>query len=100
MHLLQGNPMLHRVCLPHQLGSQDFQLHHPELLFPLPIMVCASGVVNQDTVLENATRTGINWPFQQLAMEATNPAATMPSLMVVFMPTTLISTKLKTSLLL
>ena len=100
MHLPQGRPMLHLFCLHHHLGSQDFQLHHPKLLFPLPIMVCASGVVNQDTVLENATRTRINWPFQQLAMEATSPAATRPSLMVVFMPTTLISMKLKTSLLL
>ena len=85
--------MLHLVCLLLQLGSQGFQHHHPELLLPLPIMVCASGVVNQDTVLENATRTRINWPFQQLAMEATSLATTLPSLMVVFMPTTLISMK-------
>ena len=92
--------MLHLVCLLHHLGSQDFQLHHPKLLFPLPIMVCASGVVNQDTVLENATRIRINWPFQQLAVVTTSPATTMLSLMVVLMPTTLISAKLKTSLLL
>ena len=100
MHLPQGRPMLHLVCLHHHLGSQDFQLHHPKLLFPLRIMACASGVVNQDTVLENATRTRINWPFQQLAVVTTSPATTMLSLMVVLMPTTLISTKLKTSLLL
>ena len=100
MHLPQGRPMLHLVCLHHHLGSQDFQLHRPKLLFPLPIMACASGVVNQDTVLENATRTRINWPFQQLAVVTTRPATTMLSLMVVLMPTTLISTKLKTSLLL
>ena len=100
MHLPQGRPMLHLVCLHHHLGSQDFQLHHPKLLFPLRMMACASGVVIQGTGLKNATRTRINWPFQQLAMEATSPAATRPSLMVVFMPTTLISTKLKTSLLL
>ena len=100
MHLPQGRPMLHLVCLHHHLGSQDFQLHHPKLLFPLPIMACASGVVNEDTVLENATRTRINWPFQQLAVVTTSPATTMPSLMVVFMPTTLISMKLKPSLLL
>ena len=94
--------MLHLVCLLHHLGSQGFQHHHPELLLPLPIMVCASGVINQDTVLGNATRTRtrINWPFQQLAVEATSPATTMPSLMVVFMPSTLGSMKLKTSLLL
>ena len=91
--------MLHLVCLLLRLGSQDSQLHHHKLLFPLPIMGCASGVDNQGTVLGNATRTRINWPFQQLAVEATSPAATMPSLMVVFMPTTLISTKLKTNLL-
>ena len=90
LHLLQGSPMLHRVCLPHQLGGQDFQLHHPELLFPLPIMVCASGVVSQDTVLGNATRTRINWPSLQLAVEATSLATTMPGLMDMFMPTTLI----------
>ena len=82
--------MLHRVYLLHLLGNHDFQLHHPELLLPLPIMVCASGVVNQDTVLENATRTRINWPFQQLVVVTTSPATTMPSPMVVFMPTTLI----------
>ena len=100
MHLPQGRPMLHLVCLLLQLGSQDFQLHHPKLLFPLRIMACASGVVNQDTVLKNATRTRINWPFQQLAVVTISPATTMLSLMVVLMPTTLISTKLKTSLLL
>ena len=82
--------MLHHVCLLLRLGGQDSQLHHHKLLFPLPIMDCASGVDNQDIVLGNATRTRINWPFQQLAVEATSPAATMPSLMVVFMPTTLI----------
>ena len=92
--------MLHLVCLHHHLGSQDFQLHHPKLLFPLRIMACASGVVNQGTVLKNATRTRINWPFQQLAVVTISPATTMLSLMVVLMPTTLISTKLKTSLLL
>ena len=85
--------MLHLVCLHHHLGSQDFQLHHPKLLFPLRIMAYASGVVNQGTVLGNATRTRINWPSQQLAVEATSLATTMPSLMVVFMPTTLISMK-------
>ena len=90
MHLLQGSLMLHRVCLLHHLGSQGFQLHHPELPFPLPIMVCASGVVSQDTVLGNATRTRINWPSLQLAVEAINLATTMPSIMVMFMPTTLI----------
>ena len=74
-------------------------LHHPKLLFPLRIMACASGVVNQGTVLENATRTSINWPFQQLAVVTISPATTMLSLMVVLMPTTLISAKLKTSLL-
>ena len=37
-------------------------------------MVCASGVVNQDTVLGNATRTRINWPSLQLAVETTNLA--------------------------
>ena len=99
LHLLQGSPMLHHVCLPHQLGSQDFQLHHPELMFPLPIMDRASGVVNQDTMLGNATRTRINWPSLQLAVETTSLATTMPGLMVVFMPTTLILMKLKTSLL-
>ena len=92
--------MLHRVCLPHQLGSQDFQLHHPELLFPLPIMVCATSVVNQVTLPGTAFRTRINWPSLQLAVEATSLATTMPGLMVVFMPTTLILMKLKTSLLL
>ena len=99
MHLPQGRPMLHLVCLLLRLGSQDFQLHHHKLLFLLPVMVCASGVVNQDTLLGNANRTRINWPSQQLVVEATSPATTMPSLMVVFMPTTLISMKLKTSLL-
>ena len=92
--------MLHLVCLHHHLSSQDFQLHHPKLLFPLPIMVCATSVDNQVTVLGIAIRTRINWPSQQLAVEATSLATTVPSLMVVFMPTTLISTKLKTSLLL
>ena len=92
--------MLHLVCLLHQLGRQDFQLHHHKLLFPLPIMVCASGVVNQGIVLGNATRTRINWPFQQLAVVTISLATTRLSLMVVLMPTTLISTKLKTSLLL
>src|SRR6266516_3815451 len=42
MHQLQGSLMSHRVCLLHRLGSQCFLLHHPELLFPLPIMVYAS----------------------------------------------------------
>ena len=100
LHLLQGSPMLHRVCLPHQLGSRDFQLHHPELLFPLPIMVCATSVDNQVTVPGTAIRIRINLPFQQRAVVTTSPATTMLSLMVVLMPTTLISTKLKTSLLL
>ena len=100
MHLPQGRPMLHLVCLLLQLGSQDFQLHHHKLLFPLPIMVFATSVVSQVTVLGIAIRTRINWPSPQLAVEATSPATTMPSLMDVFMPTTLISMKLKTSLLL
>ena len=100
MHLPQGRPMLHLVSLLlHHLGSQGFQLHHPKLLFPLPIMSCATSVVNQVTVLETATRIRTNWPFPQLAMEATSLATTMPGLMVVFMPTTLILIKLKTSLL-
>ena len=95
LHLLQDSPMLHRVCLPHQLGSQGFQLHHPKLLFPLPIMVCATSVANLVTLPGTAIRirTRINWPFPQLAVEATSLATTMPSLMVVFMPTTLISMK-------
>ena len=92
--------MLHLVCLLLQLGSQDFQLHHHKLLFPLPIMVCATSVVNQVTLPGTAIRIRINWPFQQLAVVTTSPATTMLSLMVVLMPTTLISTKLKTSLLL
>ena len=93
--------MLHLVCLLHHLGSQDFQLHHPELLFPLPIMVCATSVVNQGTVLGNATtiRKRASWLCLQLVVTI-SPATTMLSLMVVLMPTTLISTKLKTSLLL
>src|SRR3954470_3261445 len=86
MHLHQGSPMLHLVCLLLMLGSQDFQLHHPKLLFPLPIMVCATSVANQVTVLGIAIR--INWPFLQLAVETTRTATTMPSLMVVFTPTT------------
>src|SRR6266511_826515 len=94
-HRLQGSLMSHRVCLLHRLGNQSFQLHHPELLFPLPIMACASGVENQDTVLENAIRTRINWPFPQLVAETTNPATIMPSLMVEFMLTTWISMKRK-----
>ena len=100
MHLPQGRPMLHLVCPHHHLGSQDFQLHHPKLLFPLPIMVCASSVVNRVTLPGTAIRIRINWPFQQLAVVTTSPATTMLSLMVVLMPTTLISAKLKTSLLL
>ena len=100
MHLPQGRPMLHLVCLHHHLSSQGFQLHHPKLLFPLPIMVCATSVDNQVTVPGTAIRIRINLPFQQRAVVTTSPAATMLSLMVVLMPTTLISTKLKTSLLL
>ena len=100
MHLPQGRPMLHLVCLHHHLGSQDFQLHHPKLLFPLPIMVCATSVDNQVTVPGTAIRIRINLPFRQRAVVTTSPATTMLSLMVVLMPTTLISTKLKTSLLL
>ena len=100
MHLLPGNLMLHRVCLLHHLSSQSYQLPHLGLLFPLPIMVCASSVVNRVTLPGTAIRTRINWPFQQLAVVTTSPATTMLSLMVVLMPTTLISTKLKTSLLL
>ena len=100
LHLLQGRPMLHLVCRLHHLGCQDFQLHHPELLFPLPIMVCATSVDNQVTVPGTAIRIRINLPFQQRAVVTTSPATTMLSLMVVLMPTTLISTKLKTSLLL
>ena len=100
MHLPQGRPMLHLVCLLLQLGSQDFQLHHHKLLFPLPIMVSATSVVSQVTVPETAIRIRINWPFPQLAVETTSLTTTMSGLMVVFMPTTLISTKLKTSLLL
>ena len=92
--------MLHLVCLLHHLGSQGFQLHHPKLMFLPPRMGCASGADNQGTVLGNATRDRINWPFQQRAVVTTSPATTMLSLMVVLMPTTLISTKLKTSLLL
>src|SRR3954468_25036731 len=65
MHLPQGSPMLHLVCLLLLLGSPNFQLHHHKLLFLLPRMVCASGVDNQGTVLGNATRNRINWPFQQ-----------------------------------
>src|SRR3954465_11936932 len=42
MHLPQGSPMLHLVCLLLLLGSQGFQLHHPKLLFPLPIVACAT----------------------------------------------------------
>ena len=100
MHLPQGSLMLHLVCRLLQLGSRGFQLHHPKLLFLLPRMGCASGADNQGTVLGNATRNRINWPFQQLAVVTISPATTMLSLMVVLMPTTLISTKLKTSLLL
>ena len=100
MHLPQGRHMLHLICLHHHLGSQDFQLHHPKFLFPLPIMVCATSVDNQVTVPGTAIRIRINWPFQQLAVVTISPATTMLSLMVVLMPTTLISTKLKTSLLL
>ena len=87
--------MLHRVCLLHQLGSQDFQLHHHKLLSPLPIMVYATSVANVITLPGTAIRirTIINWPFPQLALEATSLATTMPSLMVMFMPTTLISMK-------
>ena len=92
--------MLHRVCLLHHLGSQGFQLHRLELLFPLPIMVCATSVVNQVTVPGTAIRIRINWPFPQLVVETTIPATPMPSLMVAFMPTTLISMKFKTSLVL
>ena len=92
--------MLHLVFLLLQLGSQDFQLHHYKLLFPLLIMVCATSVDNQVTVPGTAIRIRINWPFQQRAVVTTSPATTMLSLMVVLMPTTLISTKLKTSLLL
>ena len=95
MHLPQGRHMLHLVCLHHHLGSQDFQLHRPKRLFPLPIMVCATSVANLVTLPRTAIRirTRINWPFPQLAVEATSLAITMPSLMVVFMPTTLISVK-------
>ena len=100
MHLPQGSLMLHLVCLLLQLGCQGFQLRHPKLLFPLPIMACATSVVNQVTVLGIAFRIRINWPFQQLAVVTTSPATTMLSLMVVLMPTTLISMKLRTSLLL
>ena len=100
MHLPQGRPMMHLLCLLLQLGSQDFQLHHHKLLFPLPIMVSATSVVSQVIVLGIAIRTRINWPSPQLAVEATSLTTTVPSLMVVFMPTMLISTKLKTSLLL
>ena len=82
--------MLHRVCLLHHLGSQSYQLPHLGLLFPLPIMACATSVVNQVTVLGIAFRIRINWPFQPLAVETTRPAITMPSLVAVFMPTTLI----------
>ena len=92
--------MLHLVCRLLQLGSRGFQLHHPKLLFPLPIMVCATSVVNQVTVPGTAIRIRINLPFPQLAVVTTSPATTMLSLMVVLMPTTLISAKLKTSLLL
>ena len=92
--------MLHLVCLHHHLGSQDFQLHHPKLMFPLPIMVCATSVDNQVTVPGTAIRIRINLPFPQLAVVTTCPATTMLSLMIVLMPTTLIGTKLKTSLLL
>src|SRR3954468_7540328 len=65
MHLPQGSPMLHLVCLLLLLGSQDFQLHHPKLLFPLPIMVCATSVVNQVTLPGTAIRIRIriSWPF-------------------------------------
>ena len=91
--------MLHLVCLLLQLDSQGFQLHYPKLLFPLPIMVSAKSVVSQVTVPETAIRIRINWPFPQLAVETTNFATTMPGIMVVFMPTTLILMKLKTSLL-
>ena len=73
---------------------------HPEHLFPLPIMVCATSVDNQVTVPGTAIRIRINLPCLQLAVVTTSPATTMLSLMVVLMPTTLISTKLKTSLLL
>ena len=102
MHQPQGSLTLHLVCLLLQLGCQGFQLRHPKLLFPLPIMVCATSVVNQVTLPGTAIRirTRINWPFPQLAVEVTSLATTMPGLMVVFMPTTLISMKLRTSLLL
>ena len=99
LHLLQGSPMLHLVCL-HHLGSQDFQLHHFQLLLLLPMMVCASGVATQVTAVRIALRTRINWHFRQLAVETISPATATPGLMVVFMPTTLISMKLETNLLL
>ena len=100
LHLLQGSPMLHLLCRHHELSSQGFQLHLPELLFPLPIMVCATSVDHPITVPGTAIRIRINLPFQQRAVVTTSPVTTMLSLMVVLMPTTLISTKLKTSLLL
>ena len=92
--------MLHLVCRLHHLSSQGFQLHLPELPFPLSIMVCATSVVNQVTLPGTSFRTRINWPSLQLAVEAINLATTIPGLMVVFMATTLTSMKLKTNLLL
>src|SRR5215216_988969 len=70
--LLQGSLMSHRVCLLHHLGSQSFQLHRLELLFPLPIMVCATSVVNQVTVPgmlseSESTDTSCSWPWKHPA---------------------------------
>ena len=75
--------MLHLVCLLHQRGSL-FEMYHPKLLLPIPMMVCASDVAAPATLLKSALRKRASWLYLQLAVTI-SPITTMPDLMVVVM---------------
>ncbi|XP_045087380.1 uncharacterized protein [Aegilops tauschii subsp. strangulata] len=81
LHLHQDSPMLHLVCLLHRRGSL-FEMYHPKLPLPIPMMVCASDVAAQVTLPKSAIRKRVSWLCLQLAITI-SPITTMRDLMVV-----------------
>ena len=73
--------MLHLVFPLHRRDSL-FELYHLEPLLPIPMMVCASDVAAQATLLKSAIRKRASWLCLQLAVTI-SPITTMPDLMVV-----------------
>ena len=72
--------MLHLVCLLHRRGSL-FELYHPKVLLPIPMMVCDSDVAVQVTLPKSAIRKRASWLCLQLTIKI-SPITTMPDLMV------------------